>query len=125
MRQNGFVHGAIIFANRVSGRNHKVVAERLIEIGPDTILNIQTKYEFLDEPDFEADTFELTVFRTRIASDILEYGIGGGVELHEDAEEGTPPFRAGIDDHLTILLDAGIHVHDGLFRLGSGTAAVV
>ena len=54
---------------------------RPASIGPDSILNIQTKYEFLDEPDFEADTFELTVFRTRIASDILEYGIGGGVEL--------------------------------------------
>lgn len=39
VRPNGFVHGAIIFANRVSGRNHKVVAARLIEIEPDMILH--------------------------------------------------------------------------------------
>lgn len=50
-------------------------------IGPESILNVQTRYEFLDEPDFEADTFELSFTRTRIASDILEYGIGVGVEL--------------------------------------------
>ncbi len=46
-------------------------------------------------------------------------------QLHEDPKESPPPFRTRIDDHLPILLDARVHVHDGLFYRGADITAAV